>query len=661
VLREAYDAVIKEMDSARSTQQLTNAFYSKVGDSIFEACYRALEDRHAAEETLGYPRRLHVVSAPMGAGKTSFTVAFITALVRLGERDPTAPRGVVFLVEQMAKAEEMYRELSALLPGKVAVWTTDHNVDCAQPTKVLNPSARFHVNDLERHEVAIVTHAFVKGKRGHKARYVLEGGNRVPRVLTIIDEQSDDVTIYDVTLKAATAVLEAVQQDEQKGRAVAPHIHTLVKFMTPKADGGSSLEKPSDDPTGWSIADDLYWFVTRDAAEYAKEYEARAPGLRAVVGFAKALASGYAFIARYGSDAPHFVGYENTVELRPGTVLLDATADIDGITPLCRWRSAVQVPQASYRNLDIVHLPSCTKRKLGAFFEHAKNRLAYVDWMKATILDHSTPGQRVLVVCKKDLFVNRNVPDWPERDPRFDTPDLYLLEYGWELDDRKLCATHWGGYGIGVNAWKDADVVFLFDEYHVPRRVTIARAQGLISAKATEGLLRHMRTTNSKSQHVDAMHEGHLLRWTKQMALRGKGRHFDEHGVCGQQKVVCTGDYERLLANADRLFPGAKITKIGDASSTKADRLIALLSRPELPDVVTTKWIGEELGEPWGSWSKDVLKRTTTRSALKALGWRYEPVRGRGGRSRFVRETGVVTLKVDQGIGVGRVEQALAA
>jgi hypothetical protein len=34
-----------------------------------------------------------------------------------------------------------------------------------------------------------------------------------------------------------------------------------------------------------------------------------------------------------------------------------------------------------------------------------------------------------------------------------------------------------------VNHWRDADVVFLFDEFHQPRRVTIARAQGLISAR----------------------------------------------------------------------------------------------------------------------------------------------------------------------------------
>src|SRR5262245_13869938 len=122
-LRAAYDAVIQQIDSSRSSQQLTNAFYSKVADAIFDACYSALEHSEAAKAGVKVPKALKVVSAPMGAGKTTFTLAFITALVRLGRRDPDAPRGCVFVVEQMTKADEMYRELSRLLPRNIAVWT----------------------------------------------------------------------------------------------------------------------------------------------------------------------------------------------------------------------------------------------------------------------------------------------------------------------------------------------------------------------------------------------------------------------------------------------------------------------------------------------------------------------------------------------------------
>jgi hypothetical protein len=150
-LRAAYDAVIEQIDRSRASQQLTNAFYSKVGDAIFDACYSAIGQSEIAKAGVKTPKALKVVSAPMGAGKTTFTLAFITALVRLREHDPDAPRGCVFVVEQMTKADEMYRELSCLLPKQVAVWTTDHDVNCKTPSKVLKPAARFHVDDLEKH------------------------------------------------------------------------------------------------------------------------------------------------------------------------------------------------------------------------------------------------------------------------------------------------------------------------------------------------------------------------------------------------------------------------------------------------------------------------------------------------------------------------------
>jgi hypothetical protein len=640
-LRATYDAVIEEIDSGRGSPQLTNAFYSRVGDAIFDACYSAVEQSEATKAGVKIPKALKVVSAPMGAGKTTFTLAFITALVRLGERNPEAPRGCVFVVEQITKADEMFRELSALLPGKVAVWSTDHDVHCKTPKKVLNPAARFQVDDLQHHQVAIVTHAFYKDKRGPKARNVSDtNGNSIMRALTIIDEQTDDVAVFDVTLSGAAQVLEGVQQDERSGEVAAPYVQALVEFMTKKL-SGSNLEKPSDDLKAWTgAASKLEWFTTTAARDYERDRKGDIDGLEAVFSFARALTTTQAFVTRSGSDTAHFVGYDLRLELCPGMVLLDATADIDGITSLCPWRSQVNV-QASYAQLSIVHVPCYTRQRLKKHFQLVKNRRAYVDWMKATILAHTEPGQRALVVCKKELFDNRNVPHWPENDKRFRRPETYQQEYAWELEGRKLCATHWGGLGIGVNHWRDADVVFLFDEFHQPRRVTIARAQGLMSAKATEGPLAVMKTLNSKSPHVDELREGHLLRWIKQMALRGKGRNFDEHGVCGHQKVVCAGSteqYERLIANAAYLFPDAKISTDGQASTedTYAEKLIVLLTTPDLPDTISTKWIGKQLGAPWWRWGRKALQRPRTQSCLQSLGLRYVAGQGPGG-AKFVR------------------------
>src|SRR5262249_15552301 len=119
--------------------------------------------------------------------------------------------------------------------------------------------------------------------------------------------------------------------------------------------------------------------------------------------------------------------------------------------------------------------PPLTKKKLKIHFKSAKNRRDYTWWMVDTIKAHMKRGQRGLVVCKKDLFENENVPLWPAGDPRYDDKALFTEKYGWDVEGRKLCVVHWGS-GIGSNAWKNADVVFLFDEFRIPRRKVIATA-----------------------------------------------------------------------------------------------------------------------------------------------------------------------------------------
>jgi hypothetical protein len=263
--------------------------------------------------------------------------------------------------------------------------------------------------------------------------------------------------------------------------------------------------------------------------------------------------------------------------------------------------------------------------------------------MVDTIKANMQPGQRGLVVCKEALFKNRAVPAWPIDDPRFDDPQSYLHRYEWNVEGRHLSCTHWGT-GVGSNAWKDADVVFLFDEFHLPRRVAIAHTQGHMRAKATQGPLATMRAMNSKSQLVDTIAEGHLLRQLKQMALRGRGRHFDEHGVCGHQRLVFAGDYQRLLVHAERLFPGATMP----ASTTTHDvepqalakRLIEILSRPSLsltPEL-STRRVAELLGDgiEWRKCSKRLLDHQGVQAVMAQFGWTYVRVRGRSG-AKFVR------------------------
>jgi hypothetical protein len=222
------------------------------------------------------------------------------------------------------------------------------------------------------------------------------------------------------------------------------------------------LEKPSDDVEAWAVSYDLGWFRTADAARYAKQAASAVPAISQVFGFARCVAEGHAFIARShgGKEGTHFMGYHADLLLDHGMVLLDATADIDGRQQICSRRILQPTPHARYDNLSIVHVPSLTHERLSRFFVTAKNRRAYTQWMRAVILDHMEPGQRALVVCKMALFLNENVPN------DLGGKSLDGSVYQLSLEGRLIAFTHWG-CGIGDSRWKDADVVFLFDEFHI--------------------------------------------------------------------------------------------------------------------------------------------------------------------------------------------------
>jgi hypothetical protein len=342
-LRAAYDTAIRDIEAKRGTRQFENGFHRQIADAVFEGCFSALE--HFAEwaEQRGEPRkashrelrevrqgiatntvppRLNVVTAPMGTGKTTFTTAFIIAMVRF---------------------------------------------------------------------------------------------------------------VHDASLEDVAAALKSAQVQQHSD--VVPHLHRLVQFMAPKSVSGAQIEKPKDDRTSWVVARELDWFATAEAAYYAKRHCLAMPKLEAVFGFAKAMVRDYAFIAS-GSQGPSFVGYEPRHAVVPGMVLLDATADLDGITRLCPWRSHVDVPRGDFRNLHIVHVSPLTTDPLVTFLSRNRNRQRYIDWMKSLVLDNVAPGQQALVVCKKKLIGKpqkpgqATVPDWPEDDERFNDPSQYQERFG---------------------------------------------------------------------------------------------------------------------------------------------------------------------------------------------------------------------------------------
>ena len=647
-MRTLYDEAVAEINTSRAGILTTN-FYAKTGDAVFNAGHLALSD--AVTGT----RRMHTVSAPAGAGKTSFAYALIAAVHRYAETTSDAPYGVVFVVDQIEKADKVYCDLSALMPGKVAIWTRDHDTHCKKPERVENPAARFVPEELRHYPIIVGTHKFYLGARGHHASNVVRNGALAQRALTIVDERPDEAPSLDLMLSEAEAVRETLipQYPDTK-----EHLDALLRFMEQYSYApANKLYRPGVELDPNKVNEELGWFRT-GAAERLSKSASRIPGVDKVFAFAKALVVGRACVATSGA-LTHFFGYEEqrVIDRSAGTILLDATADIDGISSIVPWRVETETPKARYDNLEIVHVPRHTKKRLSEYLKTASNQRAYVDWMVATIRQHMKPGETGLVICKKCLFDAERIPQWNEGDPRFQQPKSYTEEYAWDIDGRKLCATHWGT-GIGSNAWRDVDVVFLFDEFFVPRRIAVATTQGYRGHRVNEGDLGSMSTLNSKARGVDSIADGHALRWTKQLALRGRARVYDENGVCGKQRLVVGSDLKRFMTSAPTLFPGAQIRTVEDCSdgATWITRTLELLSKTQ-DRVLPTKALSQHIGKPWRTMSRDVLTPEFM-SNLTALGWCYVPLKGRAG-ARFER----IPLIKPQGVlsSIAAAEQSCAS
>jgi hypothetical protein len=378
-------------------------------------------------------------------------------------------------------------------------------------------------------------------------------------------------------------------------------------------------------------SDSVRWFTGFEAQNTASKYTSKIAGLRHLFSFAKALTQGCAFSAPSG-NITHFVGWTPECEIRPGSVLLDATAGLDAAHHIGAGRQALSITPVKYDALEIIHVPQHTTTPLGSFLVKEKNRESYVTNMLDVIRANMQPGEKGLVVAKLNLMPpnNKHLPTWERNDPRWNDPASYRERFEWDLDGRKLCVTHWGGPGTGQNWWRDADVVFLFDEFFIPRRTAAAMVQGLRHHRAHEGALAKLRTLRDASDDIDAIVKGHRRCATKQMALRGNARNIDGDGRCGKQRLVVSCSPDRFLAEAARLFPGAKVTmKRGMDKWRVADEVLRILLSPDAPGRISGIEMGERLGGAWRNFSWVVTHRFVEQ--LAAIGWRYVKRRGRDG------------------------------
>ena len=540
----------------------------------------------------------------------------------------------LYLVETIRQAEDVYRDMSSLVgKDRVAVWTVAHDKqipsDEAMQEYGFIPTCHFSVDDLGNYPIAIATHRFYTGPRAYKASIYHEKNRRI----TFIDERLDGVSIFDVDTGLIKTVRDRLAQEHT---SIPEHVNRLTELHDyVEAVWQSASNKPVFDVLPQIAAIDLGWFASGKAQRFISSSDEQ---VKQVFGFGRALANGFAFMARYDSygDGARFVGYDMNMPLVPGTIILDGTADIDGLSLIAKNRNAVGVPQVDFRNLTITHIDpeplnvggKRKKRyKIAEVAKRAELARPYAKWILDTMKRHSQPGEKMLAIVHKAFLGHEYLTAHGDFEDAFD------------LEGREVCVIHWG-MGIGSNRWKDASAVFLFGEFHKPRRAMVATGLGWQEEQATVGSLAPYQGWNRKGGPLFTLQEGDLCRWMKQMAMRGNARNIDADGVCGVQRLYVTGEYDRLIRRKDRMFPGAAVAI--DAPAKRLQRggkeaLIALLFQTK-DDVITVPEVKQATGIDLQRNKKRYLSSPEVMEAMDHQGWDFMPgAGGRGNVGRFIR------------------------
>ncbi len=397
-LQSAFWAKIDCQCAARGKPITT--FGREVAESVLQAGLLALDDWRRSVP------RYNVIAAPTGSGKSSYAWALAAALVGA---DPSS--SVVFLCETINQCEDTFAELRRLAPPEsVVVWTSAHDAK-RDPRDIVRdhgflPARRFDIAALSTGRIAVVTHAFFKGVRGHLARTY--AGRE--RTLTIIDERPNEVQLYDIeladTVSAREWATKSFGNDSKEEPAFREVWTALEQAWETERQGRSSYRGLRTGVADWfftSAADDV---LRQDGTPQAR-----------VTGFARSLAQGFAFMSRYESSqrGGRFVGYSMDMPIVPGTLLLDATSDIDGVSQIVSWRRDVRSPKASFENLSIVHVAPPKevlgqRERVSHVISSAKRARPYADWILQTVISHTDQGEKVLVVTHKTILDHDYLP-----------------------------------------------------------------------------------------------------------------------------------------------------------------------------------------------------------------------------------------------------------
>ena len=606
----------RAFDDARAVQaelhgKTLNPFDVAVGRVVLQGSKLAMADVAGSCTD----KVFRVVSAPTGSGKSTGAAAVISAALGVIPGFSCA-----YVVETIRQADEIGLLIGQLIGNdNVTVWTSAHDdrLDQDGRTEAEAEHGTLHMPPCSRaslvsSRVIVVTHALWKGEMTGTVDQGVRRYRGRRRSILFVDEHPDLVRLIERTPGDLLKLRDRIFQVEPDHRYL-PALEAIIKHADEAFTSPGTTYSPVTLTTCLEAHEfydlpSMRPFVDRGLIE--GEARAQAADMEETCKFIVAAAKGCVFISR--SPYPSLVAYEVEFEPGPGHVLLDATADITGMVGLMEGMAEVDVPTVDFGHLEVFHLEQPRKFKfIPEVVKRQRTAEPYAAWVREQVIEHTQTGEDVLVVVHKGLLDHGYLE-------RAEDPDHPV---DWE--GRTINLIHWG-VGVGSNKYKFKTSVFLFSEFHVPRKKTIGEVHGWTDDRPTKSSLTDASQAVPKGQFLTA-YEGHLLRWTKQLACRGNVRNIDAEGRCGAMKLYTSMDFTRLIKGIRKLFPGCKApTPIIPEKSTgkvsKLDRLCKLLAT-STETVLWSDAIARKTGVEARHLTRVVRTTPKVAQAMDVYGW----------------------------------------
>jgi hypothetical protein len=612
-----------------------------VSDVIYNVSKAAMLDvRNEAQNV-----SMRAVALSTGTGKTLGSCAFIAAAKLLVPKFTAA-----YIAPTVPMAVEVQENIERLTgEGSTVLWSSLHKHKGVEPDVAMRrlgyvPDRLVNrAHDLTNSRIIIVTQkAWVNEmKAGRDMGIRFYQGQR--RDILFVDEHPDLVDIIPCLPSDVLRLHDELHEHDPKHpwvstlSTVAGRMANLMNTTGQRYEPSSLLTGEDSEPFVGSTHGDVL-HLSNDKAS-AKKRTDDAKARYRIVEFIQSAATGAAFYSRQDRA---FFAYRMDYEPGAGHVLLDATSDITGLVKLRPDVEQIKVPEVTFENLEIVHVKQPKNyQHVKKACENTETGEKYGTWIKATTLKHTQEGDNVLIITHKAV-VDMKFLD-VSRDP--DSPT--------DWDGRKVVVQTWGD-GIGLNKFKHCNVVCSFSEFHIPRSTTISHTHGWNGKKPTKGRLKKAEGVRKSGSRYSPQgdyalpHDGNLLRWNKQLAMRGSARNINADGSCGEMKWVTSMDRGRLLENLELMFPGAPLPVAGgllhkgaraeaeSGEKTGREGLIDLLMARD-KTVVGADEIQRATGIIQSKLGREIDSQTV-KPVAEAYGWHLVSAKeiGRAGRMRYL-------------------------